>query len=227
MTNFYGPANRPEDWQKLLAKPNLHWKSGYSAKSLAHCWTEAKGFPDEVSKTIRLSGYPALTNMEFLLGFPEFDVPLPGGVRPSQNDVFVLARGNEGLVTITVEGKVSESFDRPIGERFVQPSSGGAARLSYLCNLMQLKREELNNIGYQLLHRSASAVIEAKRFGASHAVMLVHSFSKSLEHFDDYSNFASLFGIQPSPDNLYYAAQLDGIGFYLGWVVGKPSYLTR
>jgi Domain of unknown function (DUF6946) len=37
-------------------------------------------------------------------------VPLPGGVRPSQNDLFVLARGAKGAIAIMVEGKVSESL---------------------------------------------------------------------------------------------------------------------
>lgn len=156
MTNFYAPADRAEDWQQLLAKP-YHWKTGYSAKSLAHSWTEVAGYPSEISAAFEASGYPGLRELKFLLGFPEYDVPLPGGKRPSQNDVFVLARNKTGLVTIAVEGKVSEPFDRPIGERFSEPTQGQTERLAYQCELLQLQRDNVNHIGYQLLHRSASA----------------------------------------------------------------------
>jgi len=48
MPKFFSPADHPHDWQKLLAKPDLHWKTGYSAKSLAYSWTEARGFPSKV-----------------------------------------------------------------------------------------------------------------------------------------------------------------------------------
>lgn len=39
----------PQDWQALLADPEKHWKSGYSARTLAHSWEAAEGFPSEVS----------------------------------------------------------------------------------------------------------------------------------------------------------------------------------
>ena len=39
---------------------------------------------------------------------------------------------------------------------------------------------------YQLLHRTASAIIEAERFNANHALMLVHSFSLANEWYGDF-----------------------------------------
>ena len=227
MTNFFAPADRADDWQKLLAKPELHWKTGYSAKSLAYCWTEAKGFPAEVALALNTSTSLELHNLEFLLGFPEYDVDLPGGKRPSQNDVFVLARNQNGTASIAVEGKVSESFDLPIGQRFANPTSGQTERLNYLCELLQLQRDSIEHIGYQLLHRSASALIEAERFGANRAIMLIHSFSRSLEHFDDYANFCSLYSMATSPNQVSHAARIKDIDFYLGWIVGEPEYLQR
>lgn len=226
MTNFFGPADQANDWQQLLAKPTLHWKTGYSAKSLAYSWTEAQGFPAEVADTLSRSKVPAISNLRFVMGFPEYDVPLPGGRRPSQNDVFVLANGPCGLVTMAVEGKVSEPFDQIIGERFADPTPGQTERLTYLKQLLQLPND-IDHIRYQLLHRSASAIIEAQRFGASHAVMLVHSFSQALEHFSDYQNFAQLFSTDVSPNSVHEVAYLDGVHFYLGWVVGNKEYLQR
>jgi len=42
------PAETPEDWQRLLAEPEKHWRRGYSAHAIAHSWQEADGFPEEV-----------------------------------------------------------------------------------------------------------------------------------------------------------------------------------
>lgn len=227
MPKFFAPADNPADWQRLLAKPDLHWKTGYSARSLAYSWTEARGFPAEVQTVLEQSAATCLHDLEFLLGIPEHEVPLPGGRRPSQNDVFVLARGSDGLVCIAVEGKVSESFDRPVDERFAEPTPGQTTRLNFLLKLLELKRDQVGTIGYQLLHRTASAILEARRFGAAHAVMLVHSFSQELAHFDDYAAFAGLYQ-QTAEANLFTeAGRIGGVTLYLGWVVGNPEYLTR
>ena len=99
MPRFFAPADNHADWQRLLAKPDLHWKTGYSARSIAYSWTEARGFPGEVQAVFDESEAACLHDLEFLIGIPEHEVPLPGGRRPSQNDVFVLARGSDGLVS--------------------------------------------------------------------------------------------------------------------------------
>lgn len=227
MPRFFAPADDPADWQRLLAKPDLHWRTGYSARSIAHSWTEARGFPAEIQAIFEDSSVSCLHDLEFLIGIPEHEVPLPGGRRPSQNDVFVLAKGSDGLVSIAVEGKVSEPFDSPIDKRFAEPTSGQSTRLDFLLNLLQLSRDDVGAIGYQLLHRTASAVLEAQRFGARHAVMLVHSFSQEMMHFDDYSAFVGLYGQEAEANRLFEAKQLGGITLYLGWVVGNAEYLTR
>ncbi len=227
MPRFFAPADEPADWKQLLAKPDLHWKAGYSARSLAYSWTEAGGFPGEVQAVFNESESVCLHDLEFLIGIPEHEVPLPGGRRPSQNDVFVLARGSDGLVSIAVEGKVSESFDLPVDERFSEPTPGQTVRLEFLLELLELDRDTVGGIGYQLLHRTASAVLEARRFGARHAVMLVHSFSRELEHFSDYAAFVGLFGQSASANRLVEARRLGDVTLYLGWVVGSAEYLSR
>ena len=227
MPKFFAPADSPADWQQLLAKPNLHWKTGYSARSLAYSWTEAQGFPTEVRAVLSAAGAKGLHNLEFLIGIPEHEVPLPGGRRPSQNDVFVLAKGSDGLVSIAVEGKVAEAFDLPVDERFAEPTPGQTTRLQFLLQLLGLNRNDVGAIGYQLLHRTASAILEAQRFNARHAVMLVHSFSQEMKHFDNYAAFVGLFGQTAEANQLVQARQLGDITLYLGWAVGDAEYLTR
>ena len=227
MPKFFAPADKPTDWQRLLADPVKHWKTGYSAKSIAYSWTEAEGFPSEIRAVLEASDAACLHDLEFLIGIPEHDVPLPGGDRPSQNDVFVLAMGSDGLVSIAVEGKVSEAFDKPVDIRFAKPTPGETTRLAFLLELLELNRDDVGAIGYQLLHRTASAILEARRFGARHAVMLVHSFSQEIAHFDDYTNFLALYGQSAKANRLFEAKQLGGITLYLGWIVGNAEYLTR
>lgn len=64
----------------------------------------------------RRSDIELFKNISLLLAFPEHKVALPGGPRPSQNDIFVLARGNNQLVSLTVEGKVLEPFGDTVGK---------------------------------------------------------------------------------------------------------------
>jgi hypothetical protein len=227
MPKFFAPADNPADWQQLLAKPDSQWRTGYSAKSMAYSWTEARGFPGEIRAVLNTSGSTHLHDLEFLIGIPEHEVPLPGGRRPSQNDVFVLSKGSDGLVSIAIEGKVSEAFDLPVDMRFAQPTPGQVTRLTFLLDLLGLERDAVASIGYQLLHRTASAILEARRFGARHAVMLVHSFSQELEHFDDYANFVGLFGQTAETNRVYEVRQIDDVTLHLGWAVGDAEYLTR
>jgi hypothetical protein len=218
--SFFVRTSRPEDWQLQLAEPNKQWKIGHSAKALAYCWMEAEGFPCSVKRVFQKSEYSVFKDVEFLAGFVEHKVPLPGGGHPSQNDLFVLAKSKKDLVAIAVEGKVSEPFGETVGDWLKIESEGKRARLKFLNNILQLNQYNLQVIRYQLLHRTASALIEAQRFNASTALMLVHSFSQTHEWFDDYSNFASLFGITARLNAIHLAKRIDDVNLYLGWITG-------
>lgn len=83
----------------------------------------------------------------------------------------------------------------------------------------------MGHIRYQLLHRTASAVIEAGRFNAQNALMLVHSFSQFNEWFDDYCQFLALFGVKGEVNLIVFGKNVDGIDLYFGWVKGSSKYL--
>lgn len=223
MKKVYVQTSGLEDWRKLLARPEKHWRKGYSARSLACCWEEAGGIPKDVLAVI--SQVPYLTDMETLIVIPEHKVPLPGGERSSQNDCWVLARTPNDLVSIAVEGKVFEPFGPTIGEWSKDSSSGKTKRLAYLCSQLGIDIGLPESIRYQLLHRTASAVIEAKRFHAKQAVMVVHSFSQTAEWFDDYKAFASLFGANANIDEIVSVRSSRDINRYLAWVSGGEQYL--
>jgi hypothetical protein len=74
MAKILLPAERPDDWKAHLAKPEGHWKKGYSAWALAHCWQKAQGFPEEVSRIFRSSGIQDLERIKPLLILPEHTI---------------------------------------------------------------------------------------------------------------------------------------------------------
>lgn len=196
------PAQKPEDWKRFLADEK-HWRKGYSAYELAYSWQEAQDFPPPVRKVFENSGFPLFGDVELLLALPEYQVPLPpASGRPSQSDIFVLARGNNQLIAITVEGKVSEDFGPTVGDWIAEGTKGKQERLRFLLKELGLEGKQVNGIRYQLLHRTASAILEAERFGARSALMIVHSFSPTSEHFDDYCRFLDLFGVKGEINSL-------------------------
>jgi hypothetical protein len=217
------PSMGIESWRALLADPVKQWAVGYSANALARCWEAGDGFPREIRDA--LDTCPQLAGAEPLLVFPEWKVPLPGGVRASQNDAWVLARAQDHLISMAVEGKVSESFDRTIGEWSAGGSAGKDTRLRFLCEVLGLSFPPPALVRYQLLHRAASAVLEAERFCAKHAVMLVHSFSQSNEWWDDFREFASLFGPAPERGTLLTGTARGGLPLHMGWVTGQGDWL--
>ena len=217
------PATCAEDWRHLLADPEKHWRQGYSARTIAHCWQEADGFPREVKSV--LSKAPDLAGLEALVVIPEHQVPLPGGSRPSQNDVWVLAGTPSDLVSIAVEGKVSEPFGPTVSEWSSQASPGKEERLEFLCDELGLACPPPGDVRYQLLHRTVSALIEAKRFHARHAVMVVHSFSQKNEWFEDYERFLSLFDVRADVDEVVTAGRRGKVALHLAWVRGEKRYL--
>jgi len=219
------PTISPEDWRLVLADPDKHWRTGFSAKSLAYCWEEADGFPSEIDRLFSESEIPSFKDIELLLAIAEYQVPLPGGTRPSQNDIFVLAKAQGQLIVIMVDGKVSESFGRTLVEWRATESKGKKKRLKFIKEQLGLTQELPLDIHYQLLHRTASAVIEAKRFNARSAAMLVHSFSQDDQGFEDYQAFLGLFGVQASPNRLVFVNETRGINLYCGWARGNPKYL--
>ena len=221
---IFVPSAGPGDWKALLADPELHWARGHSARSLAHCWEDGDGFPVEIKAA--LSQVETLADIEPMLIFPEWKVPLPGGRKSSQNDVWVLGKGSVGLVSIAIEGKVEESFDQTLGKWKENASPGKRERLDYLNKCLGLSEDPPDSVYYQLLHRTASAVIEAIRFDANAAVMLIHTFSPTDRWFSEFAEFCQLFSIDAGIGKVYEATYIDGIPLYLGWVHGDERYLT-
>ena len=111
MKRIFIPTRTGFDWHRLLAKPDLHWKSGRSAMTAAACWDAASDRPPpEISSLRSSSGAPQLHDLRRLAAIPEWEVPLPGGSRSSFTDILAVTTNPHGLCTIAVEAKAGEDF---------------------------------------------------------------------------------------------------------------------
>lgn len=85
-----------------------------------------------------------------------------------------------------------------VDEWSVGASPGKIERLAHLCGLLGLP-ECPTDVRYQLMRRTTSALIEAERFDAKLAGMIVHSFSPEHRRYDEFARFGALLGCQIKP----------------------------
>ena len=221
MSRIYIPSGGASAWQQFLAKPDRQWVTGFSARTIAHAWEAQSSWPPEIAAILD----SALGQTELLLAIPEHKTPLPGGQRESQSDVFALGRHGGGLVVCTVEGKVDEAFGPTVGEQMKDASPGKRTRLEFLCQSLELETCP-DDVHYQLLHRTVSALIEADRFATKHAAMIVHSFSPERRWFEAFERFAALFGLTAMTGEPLLLNTPAGHKLVLGWACGDPRFLA-
>ena len=227
MKRIFVPTVSGSDWQRLLGKPKLHWKSGRSAMSAAACWEENEPqLPSEISDVLQASGDRSLSSLELLVAIPEWEVDLPGGDRPSQTDVLAITRNEFGLVILGVEAKVDEPFGPTLGEKKAEASEGQLERISYLERELGCTSSLEDSIRYQLLHRTVSAILTARSFHAGIAVMLVHSFSPNSRWREDFEAFAAAISSNRVTDDLYEIELSEGPRLLIGWCKGAEEFLS-
>jgi hypothetical protein len=210
-------------WRDRLASPDRQWKRYCSAFETAVSWETAQespsGLPAPLEKLLRESSFddPVL-----LLAIAEHKVDLPGGVAASQSDVWAVIRTATGLLSLTVEAKAQESFGDEVLEHWLV--AGKTARS------IQNRRDRwdhvrahlpesksLLQIRYQMLHRCAAAVIEARRVGCPHAAFVVQAFETPDISFRDYERFCDALELPASRGGM--ARTLVGQNtLSIGWI---------
>ena len=208
------PATSLEDWKKPVGDPEEQWKPGSSAHALATSWHGLMRFPREISALF--SGSYATRGATLLLAIPEHHVPLAGAARASQTDLWLLARTPRGLLSVVVEGKVSDWQ--------ASETPGKPDRWEALCGLLEIEPPCDGSIRYQLFHRTATALLEARRFFARGAAVIVHSFSGSCDGFGDFQHFVKVMGVFiEAPGTLVAVPPREGIELFFGWAQGPVA----
>jgi hypothetical protein len=210
-------------WRERLASPDRQWERGFSAFETAVSWELASrsesGIPEPIEKLLRASGYgdPVL-----VLAVAEHKVDLPPNRKAaSQSDVWAVVNTSLGMLSLTVEAKAKEAFGDAILQKWREGNGSEASkrnrleRWNFLCSHLP-KADSFDHVRYQMLHRCASAVIEAKRLGIRHAAFVVQAFGAPTENFRDYAMVCDALKIASAPGSMATTAVND-IRLSIGW----------
>ncbi len=211
---LYGvPFDKLEQARALHS--DLHWKRGRSAYETSYSWLKARGIPRKVGALLDTA--PEWRSAELVAGFFEHATPLDTQTGPSYTDLLAVCALENGLGALAVEGKAGETFGQLVDEW--EDSEGKISRYAWACAMFGVNPSECRRFRWQLFHRAASAVLEAKRFRAHHAMMLVHDFSGVCSSAPDFMAFAEKVGfVGAATDGLSAPKLVDGVSLRLGWV---------
>ena len=226
MKRIVVPSRSGSDWQRLLAKPKLHWKMGASAMTAAASWeASVDSLPPEIRERLDSANDPCLKNLDLLLARPEWEVPLEGGETTSNTDVLAVCRNSEGLCVVAVEAKVHEDFGPLVGQKRAEASAGQSARLDYLERVLHAPRFD-DSIRYQLIHRTASALITAQQFHAGSAVMMVQAWDAPASRRKDFEAFCLALGSKQCGHLVHQVPGFERPKLFLAWCDGNPKFLS-
>jgi hypothetical protein len=209
-------------WRERLASPDRQWKRGFSAFETAVSWEQASrsssGIPAPLENLLRESKYldPVL-----LFAVAEHKVDLPGGTAASQSDVWAVINTAAGMVSMTVEAKARESFGDEILERWLIAGKTQASidnrkeRWDHVRSFLP-ESDTFLQVRYQMLHRCAASVIEARRLGYQHAAFVVQAFNTPEKSFQDFVVFCRALKIPAARGSLA-TTSVGGISLSVGW----------
>lgn len=208
-------------WRDRLASPDKQWKRKYSAFETAVSWEAASSSASGLPKELEMLLTAAFDDPILLLAVAEHKVGLVGGNAASQSDVWAVINTSRGLLSLTVEAKALESFGNETLERWLAGTSEQSiknrkGRWEHVrANLPPA--ESYLGVRYQMLHRCAAAVIEAKRLGAAHAAFVVQAFNTPETSFREFEMFCSVLGIPAARGSLA-TTTANGISLTIGWI---------
>ena len=182
-------------WRDRLASPDRQWKRCFSAIETAVSWELASksksGIPDPIARLFRDSGHgdPVL-----LFAIAEHKVDLPGGDAAAQCDVWALVQTSGGMLSLSVEAKAKEAFGDEVLEQWLVAGKTEASKTNRkerwdFIRLHLPKGESFLQVRYQILHRCAASVIEAKRLQLQSAAFVVQAFNTPDQSFREYALF--------------------------------------
>jgi len=219
ISRLYIPLIEPEDVIRHLGHQEQHWKEGRSAHALTRLWADHNGLPDAIHSILR--DHPVFRSAKLIDGFLERQVDIGSAGRPSQTDLLAIVGLEKRIAIVAIEGKAGEPFGDLV-DKWFDGSNTKRVRLEVLCRTLGLSTEQARPLRYQLLHRAASAVYEAKRYRTDLAGILVHNFSGDEAGFSDFCKFLQALGAkQSNAGTLSGPFVCEGVSLYAGWVNDK------
>jgi len=114
---------------------------------------------------------------------------------------------DKDAVIVGVEGKAREPFGQRVDAWVrrlsdgqptarVQPKPSRLRRLQFLNSVLERAVSADSKLRYQLLHRTASVLLESRLQGAVAGLLIVHAFPGADGSWVDFENFTTLLGIK-------------------------------
>ena len=194
LKNYKGkPITQLDEWPR--PKNMEHWKCGRSAMELARYWTDTHSC-DTVPPDYQELLEPKFPGIKLHGGRPEFATSLPpkGSTGPRMHDLHLWGTGPTGSLTVCVEAKADEPFEKTVEETrrdaqkelLSNPRSKKKTRLEDLLECVWGVRQLtdlLSELRYQLLHALAGTAIQtlkdvekAEESACGTGVLLIHVF---------------------------------------------------
>jgi hypothetical protein len=224
MNRLFVPTTGVEAWRRLLADPDNQWKKNRSAFECATSWEAARGDDRGLPRAVAAAfDSPVETRGAVLLfGIPEHQVEFKGGGHASQTDFFALLGVRDHTISVAFEAKAGEALGERVGNWLAgaPAGSGKPARLLEIRDLLGLEGENLESVRYQLLHRTASAVKEGRRFRSKAAALVILSFGGASDDggYEDYCEFGRLMGASVNRGQVTPCARRCATPLLVGWV---------
>jgi hypothetical protein len=209
-------------WRERLACPDRQWRRRFSAfETAVSCELASRGksgVPEPIASLFRQSQYGELLLM---FAVAEHKVDLRGSGAASQSDLWAVVKTSSGMLSLTVEAKAKEPFGGDVLEQWLIAGVSQESKRNRKIRWDQVrahlpKSDSFLQVRYQMLHRCASSVIEAKRLGFQHAAFVVQAFETPEESFQDYVIFCQALKI-PAKRGGMSTTSSDGVSLSVGW----------
>jgi len=151
-------------------------------------WQASAGFPPEIARLLNTNDTTARATL--ILAIPGHEVQLARGARAAPADLWVLARTTRGLLSIVVDGNAKSNAASFADARVDRP----LAPWNALWSLLEIDPARHEHADARFVHCTVGALLEARRFFAVAAAVIVHAVDAGHDSFADLQRFVAVMG---------------------------------
>lgn len=239
------PLKTIDDWIEAVGRKN--WVPSYSAYECAMRWRGVTSvLPEPLNYVMRNSGIEVLQGLRPESIVAEHAVFLDTLTTPSRTDIMAFcSNSTHDRVVVAVEAKSREPFsdrvfrwirtaDRTVSaqqQKLFDVSNAIVVRkerrLAFLNQVLGTNIDINSELRYQLVHRTASAVLEARNLRAKAAIVVIQAFQPSVENLFDFSDYLDALNVSGATKNRvlgpYFALLTPSTPLYFLYLQDRPS----
>lgn len=210
---YYG--DKRYQWNDGVRPPhveNAHWGERSSTKRCFKAWSHCQSLPQSIRDC--LEGAPEWRGFELARADLEARVDIDAHRNITRDDVASLfTRGHRRGIVIVEAKNEDEDFGVPSGH-----STYPGYKLDTFAETIGLSTGALVRIKGQLLARTSSAIVRAKKSSASHAAVVVQCFGSNAPRRREMNALLEVFGVgELSSSGMSAPVALNGVNLRFGW----------